>query len=431
MNQPKNHLSKFILVIVSLLSVNLTAANALGIQKTTPQAAAAIRDKWAVLVGVGEYQDTVIPPVRLATKNVADLSKLLQDPAIGRFAREHVMSLTGTQATKQNIEDTINNSWLVKKALPNDLVMLYFCTRITPSADQQDLLLCPYDTSVTQPEQQGISLKQLLSELKMRSQSQRILCILDSQVLQNGQVTATNLLKDISTASGVSIWSAGQPSQNSAESGANSIFTQYLLEGIKTGGGLLPLSMVTQYVEQNVPVAVSKLSGETQSPIFVLAPGSNDLVNAALGIAVKSSLPPQQFAIGHPANQLPLTRPDLSRRKSSTTTTSVEDDDDDDTPAEGVDFSTYMSNMKKHIQSKWTPPKGFENRSVTAVFTILRNGTIVNPTLTQASGIDNIDKAALAALQSASPLPPLPLGAPKSVQVQYKFDWKVSHSFGQ
>jgi TonB family protein len=87
-----------------------------------------------------------------------------------------------------------------------------------------------------------------------------------------------------------------------------------------------------------------------------------------------------------------------------------------------------MAKMKQDIQKKWAPPKGLENRHVTTVFTILRDGTIVNPTIVDSSGDEDIDKAALQALHNASPLDALPLGAPKSVQIKYQFDWRVSRN---
>jgi protein TonB len=91
-----------------------------------------------------------------------------------------------------------------------------------------------------------------------------------------------------------------------------------------------------------------------------------------------------------------------------------------------VDFGSYMAAMKQTIQKNWQPPKGLEDKKVAAVFTIMRDGTIKEPEIVESSGSAEVDKTALEALQKASPLAPLPLGAPRSVQIRYQFDWHVS-----
>src|SRR5215471_19793257 len=88
-----------------------------------------IRDKWAVIVGVGQYQDPAIPAMRFADRSAVELARILRDPQAGRFAPDHVLVLTSEKANKQTIEDAIVGSGLVKKALPNDLIVLYFSTR--------------------------------------------------------------------------------------------------------------------------------------------------------------------------------------------------------------------------------------------------------------------------------------------------------------
>ncbi|MBI4532922.1 MAG: TonB C-terminal domain-containing protein, partial [Candidatus Melainabacteria bacterium] len=125
---------------------------------------------------------------------------------------------------------------------------------------------------------------------------------------------------------------------------------------------------------------------------------------------------------------LALTRPDLIQPKTGSTAESDPDDEEEEEPRAAIDFGLYMTQMKQTIQKHWQPPKGFENRRVVATFTILRDGTITNAELVDPSGIEAVDKSALNALRVASPLDPLPLGAPKSVQIRYQFDWHVTRN---
>jgi len=62
---------------------------------------------------------------------------------------------------------------------------------------------------------------------------------------------------------------------------------------------------------------------------------------------------------------------------------------------------------------------------VSVTFTIANDGTIVDPTIVESSGREDVDGSALEALRAASPLDHLPPGAPASVQVRYVFDWRV------
>jgi len=59
---------------------------------------------------------------------------------------------------------------------------------------------------------------------------------------------------------------------------------------------------------------------------------------------------------------------------------------------QNVDFPSYVTKMKKDIQAKWKPPAGFELRKVVVVFSVLRNGAIVEPAIVQGCGEESIDK---------------------------------------
>src|SRR5262249_51900352 len=149
---------------------------------------------------------------------------------------------------------------------------------------------------------------------------------------------------------------------------------------------------------------------------------------------IKNANPLSQIKIGHPVETLPWktsqavpvnqnmqkfpTSTDRGARSEKPPALD-NDDKDDDEQSSNVDFGPYMAKMKKDIQAKWHPPKGFEERRIVAVFSIRRDGTILEPSIVQGSGTDAVDETALEALRQASPLDPLPKGAPKSVQIRY------------
>lgn len=391
-----------------------------------------VHDKWAVIVGIEDFDDPHITPARFAERNAEELSRKLVDPNIGRFAPDHVLTLKGSKATKEEIENAVSKSWLIKKALPNDLLILYFCSRVVPSKDGNEVYLCASDTQSTKASESAVALKEMLTELKRRTQSKFALCILDTSPYRRAGdkgdfINAQSLSKE----SGISILSAGAIGEQSLESpmADGSLFARALCDALQSTAGMMPLQMVSQFIVLQVGEQVVKLARGNQSPVLAMPSEDEEVLELAVGMPVKSSAPAKKIAIGHPVDNLMLNRPDLHAARTQAPQTAQpedEDSDDDDEQPANVDFGSYMTKMKRDIKQKWQPPKGFENRHVVTTFTILRDGKIVSPEIIESSGVDSADKAALEALKSASPLDPLPLGAPKSVQIRYQFDWRVS-----
>jgi hypothetical protein len=224
-----------------------------------------------------------------------------------------VAVVSGNHATKSGIEEAIN-SWLLKKALPNDMVIVYVCTRSLAAKDGSDVFLCCYDTLASEPGTSGVSLKEILTQISKRTQSRRVLAALDLSPAARGNFPEVS---DIAKNTGVSVLSAGklaEPSYESAMAG-NSFFVQYLLEGVKAGGGLLPLTVVSQYLQQNVPAEVKKMQSKDQMPELALAPGSQELSGIAIGIAPKDTTGLASIGVGHRMDSLGLTRNSLPRKR--------------------------------------------------------------------------------------------------------------------
>ncbi len=59
-----------------------------------------IHDKWAVLVGVGHYQDGSIKPIKYATRNVLTMTEASLRSTSGTFLPDHVLVATEDRVTK-------------------------------------------------------------------------------------------------------------------------------------------------------------------------------------------------------------------------------------------------------------------------------------------------------------------------------------------
>lgn len=426
--------------------------NSLKPEEQTPP----VRDKWALLVGLEAFNDDTIRPVKNAQSNASLLSQFLASPVLGKFGTNRVVIVTNNKATKNNVSKALGDTWLVKNALPNDLILLYFCTRAQRKADGSDLLLYMFDAPASQPELGAIELKATLANLQRRTQSKRILCLLDTAPI-NKQKNADDAeepavpaseaddetkitLQKIAQDTGTTILSNTVINGRSYPSSTKpcSAFMEHLLEGLATSNGNVEFAQVAQYVEKMVQDRVAADFRKQQVPILATSEVGAPMLKTIVATTVKSGTPEKILNIGHPADQEAVSSgvnkqpkiTSISRTQAKPKPKPKADDEDDDdydgANWSNVDFGSYMDKMKKDIQAKWKPPKGFDSQKVVTVFSIKKDGTIANAAIADGSGVETVDKSALEALEAASPLDPLPTGSPPYVQMRYVFEWKVT-----
>jgi protein TonB len=406
-----------------------------------------LRDKWAILIGVDKFQDPSVAGNKSAAANVKALQAVLVDPLAGRFAPDHVQTLTGADATTSGINKVVDQ-WLVRKALPDDLIFVYVCSVAVPGADGEPLLYS-FDTLGSEANLSGINLKKVLASIQRRTQSHYVLCALDTSPAPASKGVNLQTLQS----TGVSVLSATDGKQESLNNGitGSSVFVHRLADAFKHERGGYSVQQMYEHVLQTVSSDAATAFHKQQTPYLLLQPQWR-IGEVLPGEPVKSSAALQTFKVGHPIDRLALEHPEIvppreglpaqarpagaSASQPAVVARHVppahtpapaqdEDSDDDDSPHKPVDFSSYMSKMKTDIQKHWVPPKGLEDRRIVAVFTIMRDGRIVDARIVEGSGVPDVDKSALDALKASSPLDPLPAGAPRSVDIKYKFDWQV------
>ena len=90
------------------------------------------------------------------------------------------------------------------------------------------------------------------------------------------------------------------------------------------------------------------------------------------------------------------------------------------------DFGPYMKELQRRIKMNWTPPKGNESKRVVLLFTISRDGRLLNVKIHKSSGLQAADQAAIQAVQLTAPFKPLPPNYKgDSVDIQFTFDYNV------
>jgi TonB family protein len=428
-----------------------------------PQASGGLlHDKWVLLIGTNKYQDRAIKPLKAARNSVMLIASTLKQPEFGHFANGHVAELTGSSATRDGILAAIFNSALCNKALPSDLIVIYFAGRTISLPNDSELCFCPYDTIGAEPGLSCIKLKETLARFRRRTQCANIVCILDCSPNNDAPVADCMSVDGLSRDTGVSVLSASSLGVNSQGCGSGTIscFAQYMAESIKDTQGYVSFGALAEFVQTNINNELVDGKPLKQHVMFAAAPGSERARDMMIGAPTRTPWAVNKVVMGHDFQSLLSARPNLLKPSTLTEPTvgmpaqKLENDgssvcaksrahvgvnkvhlakilngqtppDDDEPMAPGA-LDAYMAAMKLSIRQKWQPPRGLEEHRLVTTFTIVKDGSIVDPTVIESSGNPLVDQSAMDALKAASPLEPLPKGAPAAMQIRYVFDWHVS-----
>ena len=265
-----------------------------------------VQQKWALVVGIGRFSDGGVPRLNYTTADANAFAAQLIDPGIGRFSQSHVHVLTDEQATTKNIKEGLN--WIARHAEANDLVLIYVATHGTPrtldSAGGANYLVT-YDTEVTSAGNfdedamyaTAYPMVELANAVATRMKALRTAVILDTCYgggSMKNESPRTNeqpgarlantapsqqMLERMSQGTGRIVMAASQVDEESLESDElrHGYFTYFLLQALKDGKGITPLSQVYDSVAQQVTQRVS-----AQHP--VMSRSSED-ADFALGVA--------------------------------------------------------------------------------------------------------------------------------------------------
>jgi uncharacterized caspase-like protein/TolB-like protein len=242
-----------------------------------PDAQAAPRNVYAVIIGIGKYQDQRIPSLRYTVSDAQGLYDVLTDPNYGGVPKDHVKLLLDQDATDRNIKGAIGH-WLSWQAQEEDTVIIYYSGHgapeggdtywVTVNADIDSL----YTTALNNKE---------ISDMLMRIQAKRVIIFLDS-CYSAATVNRTNQTRSVQTeipwdkfsgAGRVTI-SASDGKQLSLEMDQyqHGVFTYYLLEGLKgkadtNRDGVVDVDEIWNYVKDQV-TETARQAGNPQTPVF-------------------------------------------------------------------------------------------------------------------------------------------------------------------
>ncbi len=136
--------------------------------------------KYALVVGVGRFQNPKITPLQYAARDAQIYYDYLVDPRRGNFPRRNVTLLLNENATRANIRATLDR--IRAAAGEDDLVTIYFSSHGTPPDKFGGVHVVTYDTQV-EPRQRvwATSLSEdILKDFIQNLRSKRLIVVMDA-----------------------------------------------------------------------------------------------------------------------------------------------------------------------------------------------------------------------------------------------------------
>ena len=234
-------------------------------------AAPRVDERWAVVVGVGEYRSEDIPDLEFAAADAQAIHDFLTSSAAGPFEEDHVLYLTDEQATGSAIREAL--FVFLQQADWDDLVVIYFAGHGAPDPNRPDnLYLLPYDSDLNALAATGFPMWDVKTALRRQISAERVIVIADACHSAGTQEGVAGPVSSNPIAGGfaqlftpsrrLSITAAdsNEFSMEDARWGGHGVFTYFLLEALEgkgdlDGNGIVTFSEAYEYVSTSVVAA--------------------------------------------------------------------------------------------------------------------------------------------------------------------------------
>lgn len=260
-----------------------------------------VRDKWALIVGIGEFGNNKIPRLKYAAKDARDFYNYLTKEA--HFAPDHVRILLDEKATQRRIMSELGSKFLARMARPDDMIVLFFSTHGSPS--QMDLrgknYIVANDSDPEDLFATGIEMQKVLESIQSRVLSDRVLLVLDACHSGSASTEGKGLMRSgnfdaasLAEGSGQMVICSSKPDEQSWESKRyeNGVFTKNLLDNLRADNSNVALTAAFERASQAIQNEVREdHPGARQTPVMQSKWSGSDL-RLAVKPAAPENLPP-------------------------------------------------------------------------------------------------------------------------------------------
>ena len=250
------------------------------------------RERWAVVIGTGQYESTEIPQLRYSVPDAEAVAEILIESA--GFKKEHVLLLTDKTSkppTLRNIKWALG-TFLARSAGKEDTVLIFFAGHGAPEVDPRGIegdglakYLVPIDADPEDLFSTALPMDDIYT-IFARIESERVVVFLDTcysgaaggrtfaSKKRRGAAVDDLFLERLTRSKGRVIITASQPNEVSLELTelGHGLFTYYLVQGLKGAAdlnrdGIVSLQELYEYLEQQVS-RKSRAVGGNQHPVM-------------------------------------------------------------------------------------------------------------------------------------------------------------------
>ncbi|MEM7414049.1 MAG: caspase family protein [Gemmatimonadota bacterium] len=257
-------------------------------------AAPRIDKRWAVVIGVGDYESDDIPDLEFAPADARAVKEFLESDAAGPF--DDVLYLENERATGSAMREAL--FVFLQEADWDDLVVIYYAGHGAPDPGRPDnLYLLPADADLDRLAATGFPMWDMKTALRRQIAAERVIVIADachSAGTADGDVVGGHNANEIAggmqqlfTPSRRLMMTAADTNEFSLEDerwGGHGVFTHFMLDGLNgngdlDGNGIVTFTELFDHVSNNVRDATRgrqnpQRSGFGDIPLAVVGPGS-------------------------------------------------------------------------------------------------------------------------------------------------------------
>lgn len=227
---------------------------------------------FCVAVGVGDYQDRKLPPLRFTTKDARDFASVVAKKQGFPFSEVQVKVLTDKEATREDLFEAME--WLQQETTPNDICIFFYAGH--GYRDEKDrFYFMPYGGTTDK-------LYKCFSATDFRNMADDINCKMIvfadacySAALYEGNrsAVAEHFIEQLRrTRNGTMLYASSASDTKSKEDPAwgNGAFTKALIEAFNGGARQqFDEGLSTQELEMYLYKEVRRLTNFKQTPVFI------------------------------------------------------------------------------------------------------------------------------------------------------------------
>lgn len=242
----------------------------------TAFAAPRIAQRWAVVVGIGDYRSPDVADLRYTSRDAQAVYDFLRSPAAGPFEEDNILFLQDEDATLESIRNAMFQ--FLQQAAWNDMVFIYFAGHGAPDPSRPDnLYLLPVDADPRALAATAFPMWDVKTALRRQIKAERVVVIADACHSGGTAEGSDNAIgaafADLFTPSRRLTLTAADESELSYEDarwgGGHGAFTFHFLDGLKGAADADANGIVT--FEEVATHVTSKVAADTngrQNPQF-------------------------------------------------------------------------------------------------------------------------------------------------------------------